>query len=616
MHSALEPADPSKTIGRIAPLPRREQIKVMVGDGDLPQMRFVSFERKTSSTLRRFLDWLDLLLYYYLRVGWDALLRRDSPTRRATRLRQGFEYKGGTFIKLGVHLSMRVDLMPWYFSNELSGMVDHMPPYDISLALEALERCFKKPITAVFAQFDPVPIISTCTSCTYQGLLHSGEKVAVKVRRPGVGEQFMADIEALNWLVTIAEFLTIFRPALTRGLCDEIRSYLMEELDFVQEARRQDSFRRAAEKTGKQFFSAPRVFLEYSGEEVVINTFASGLWMWELLSAIEAGDESVLAQARAMDIQPASLARHLLWVNYWAREENLFFPADPNSNNIIVGPGSKLYFINFTNTGTLSHSRRQAMRQILAYAWQRDPQNMARSSLILMEPLPPVDVIELTQQLETYNWQMLYAMEATPGSISWQERTSVVQWMGIVHLARKHGIVLDIEVLRLMRSTLQFESMAVRLDPTIDFIAYYREFVQYKAEHARRRITESLTTHLDGRENEQLIIRIDRISQTLRGLFDRASHLLALPSVNFNVLIGKWPYAIYIIVRGLIQSLAVSVLALLVAALVNWLGGHPAAGFGQLMNQAFLHPIYHISLVLLLLVNGRTLLFRLDDKEV
>src|SRR4030066_1811491 len=98
-----------------------------------------------------------------------------------------------------------------------------------------------------------------------------------------------------------------------------------------------------------------------------------------------------------MNIDPRKVAKRLLWVNYWSREENLFFHADPNSNNIIIGQDSKLYFINFASTGNLSRTQEQAMRQNLLYAWQRDPQNMARSSLILMEPLPPVDLIELSQ---------------------------------------------------------------------------------------------------------------------------------------------------------------------------------------------------------------------------
>ena len=126
---------------------------------------------------------------------------------------------------------------------------------------------------------------------------------------------FMANILALNWLLTLAEALTIFRPGFTKGLRNDFRELLMEELDFVQEARRQDAFRRAAVQSRKRYFSAPSVHLDLSNEEVVVNEFASGLWLWELLAAIEQGHETVLAQAREMNIDPKKVARRLLWVN-------------------------------------------------------------------------------------------------------------------------------------------------------------------------------------------------------------------------------------------------------------------------------------------------------------
>jgi len=59
----------------------------------------------------------------------------------------------------------------------------------------------------------------------------------------------------------------------------EFRNLLLEELDFVQEARRQDAFRRLAAQSRKKFFSAPRIHLDLSGEEVVVNEFASGMWL-------------------------------------------------------------------------------------------------------------------------------------------------------------------------------------------------------------------------------------------------------------------------------------------------------------------------------------------------
>jgi predicted unusual protein kinase regulating ubiquinone biosynthesis (AarF/ABC1/UbiB family) len=396
----------------------------------------------------------------------------------------------------------------------------------------------------------------------------------------------------------------------------EFRALLLEELDFIQEARRQDAFRRAAADSRKKFFTAPRIHLDLTTEEVVINEFASGIWLWELLSAVEHGEETILKRAAEMNIRPEQVAKRLLWVNFWSWGEHLFFHADPNPDNVIVGQDGKLFFINFTSTGTLNRSKRQAMRQNLYYAHQRDPQNMARASLVLLEPLPPIDLIELIQELETYNWQLIYALEAQPHVASWQERTSAVQWTGLMQFARKYGITIDIQVLRLIRSTLLFESMAARLNRDIDFVARFAKFQAYRAEQARRRVTDAILDQLDGKGIERTVIRLDRIAQAAEGLAFRTSHALSLPSVNFNILMGKWSFAMYILLRFMGQIAVLTLTAMFLTTLLTYLNTRQSLNVFDVFQSVATNPLYQILILLLFYVNGKVVLYRWDDKEV
>jgi len=615
MKQAAVPTRDDKPAGIIAGLPRRQLLDVSGGDATLSQMRFVTFEASWGVAFRRLLTWFNLVLYFAVRTAADWLTGRDTPGRRAQRLRRAFERHDAPFIKLGMHLAARIDFLPWAYCNELARMTDRMAPFPLQDALAAIERCTRQPLAVTFSDFDPQPILSTTAACSYQAVLRSGEKVIVKVRRPGIGQRFMADIRAFNWLLSLAEFNTIFQPGFTKGIRNDLQTLLLEELDFVQEARRQDSFRRAARQSRKRCFSAPRVHLGLSNEEVVVSEFASGMWLWELLAAVEQGHEAVLAQARAMNIDPLKVARRLLWVNAWAWDQNLFFLSDPQPNTIIVGPNSTLHFINFTNTGALNRTKRQAMRQILSYAQRRDAQSMARAALTLMEPLPPIDLLELTLELEAYNWQLIYALEAKPASLAWQDRTSAVLWTGIMRLARKYGIVIDIQVLRLLRATLLFESMAARLHPKIDFVRQYRKFSADRAEQARRRATDALLSIQEGQSDEQLVIRLDRIATILDGFFQRTRHMLSLPSVNFNALTSKWSFAFYTLLRFLGAALAVTALAGMLVWLNLLLSGQPLLSVSAVVQILINHPLYQAVLLLLLLVNGRTVLFRMDDWE-
>jgi ubiquinone biosynthesis protein len=597
-------------------LPRRQAINVSAGDTELPQMRFVAFQANNLHAVLRFFTWIKLLMIYAGHTFLDKIRGRDTIVRHAVHLRQAFEGAGGSFIKLGIHLSMRLDLIDWTLSNELMKMSDELPPFPVMQAIAIIENSTKKPLSATFETFDPQPITSSSVACIYQAVLLNGEKVAVKVRRPGIGEQFMADVKAFDWLLLAAEFLTIFRPGFSQGMREEFHNLVLEELDFVQEARRQDAFCRAAKESRKNFFSAPNIDLGLSSEEVIVSSFASGMWLWELLAAKEQGNEGCLNRAKELNIDYRKVAKRLLWINYWAREENLFFHANPNTNNIIVGKDSKLYFTNFSTTGNLNRTRQQAMRQNLHYAWQRDPQNMARALLILIEPLPQIDPVELTQKLETYCLQLVYALEADPYSIPWQERTSVIQWIGLVQLAHQYGISIDIEVLRMLRATLLVESIAVRLDREIDFVKEYRRFYRYKAEQARRRVTETVLDRLEGKSNEQLIIRMDRVFQTLENLYFRTIHSFSLPSVNFNKLMSKWSYFIYMILRIITQAFFVTVIAVAAASARAVLSGATSIDVRTVAESVIRSPLYFAVLLLLVFFNGRAILFRLDDKEV
>jgi predicted unusual protein kinase regulating ubiquinone biosynthesis (AarF/ABC1/UbiB family) len=613
--AALAVAGPLDAPGVLGSLPRRRMVDRTAGQAPPAQMRFLNFRLNRLYALRRLFTWLGVALQFVVGTAVDGLLRRDTLARRALRLRHAFERRGGCFAKLGIHLSMRVDFMPWEFSIELARMRDRMDPFPLKEAIASIERATGMPLPATFARFDPTPIDSNSVANTYQAQFHNQQEVIVKVRRPDAGETFMADLQAFDWLLLLAELLTIFRPGFTHDMRSEFRSFLIEELDFVQEARRQDAFRRAAAKSRQGFFSAPRVYLGLSGEEVVIEEFASGMWLWELVAAVEQNNEGALAQARSMNIDAELVAKRLLWVNHWSWEENLFFHADPHPDNIIVGRDSQLYFINFSATGTLNRSQRQALQQNMYYLRERDPLNMARSTLIMLEPLPAVDLIELTQELESYNWQLIYALESDPASLTWAERTSAAQWIGMIRLARKYGIVVNSQVLRLLRSTLLIESTAARLHRSVDFVEQYHQFENYRAERARRRVTDAVTDALEGNSSEATILRLERLGQTVAGLFFRTRHMLTLPSVNFNALMSKWSFAVYTLVRFAVQALVVTGLGALLTAAVTLGAGFPLEPVSTL--RATLGSVaYQVVVAALVVANVRAVLFRLDDKEV
>ena len=73
--------------------------------------------------------------------------------------------------------------------------------------------------------------------------------------------------------------------AADRNLRLELSRMFSEEIDFCLEARYTEIFRRDARKN--RYVSAPRVFFELSNYDVLVTEFVSGMFLSEILTAIE-----------------------------------------------------------------------------------------------------------------------------------------------------------------------------------------------------------------------------------------------------------------------------------------------------------------------------------------
>ena len=60
-------------------------------------------------------------------------------------------------------------------------------------------------------------------------------------------------------------------------------------------------------------------------------------------------------------------------------------------------------------------------------------------------------------------------------------RSTATQWQGLMDAVRKFRIVVDFGVLRLIRSAVMHETLALRLHPDIDILKEYRRFLRAPA---------------------------------------------------------------------------------------------------------------------------------------
>ena len=196
-------------------------------------------------TLRRLFVWNVGLFIFLSGILGDKIRQRDTIMIRAVRLRETFARISGTFIKFGQQAAVRADSLPYATCEELTKLLDKVAPFPTEQAIAAIERVTGRPLAETFQQFDPEPIGSASIACVYQAVLHNGDEVAVKVRRPGIGDLFVADFRVLGWLFGMMEALTLVYRDYFGGSAQHVDEGVGF---FYKEARFQEIFRRRAKK--------------------------------------------------------------------------------------------------------------------------------------------------------------------------------------------------------------------------------------------------------------------------------------------------------------------------------------------------------------------------------
>jgi ubiquinone biosynthesis protein len=559
----------------------------------------------------RLFAWMRVILTIGLGNFFDQLLRRDTVERRAVRFRRALERAGGTFVKLGQQLAMRVDLLPWAYCVELSKMLDQMTPFPTEQALQAVERVIKRPWQEVFAVFDPKPIGSASLACVFQATLKDGAKVVVKVRRPGIKELFAADLQVLDWITGFAEFLTLIRPGFTQKLRIDLREVLMEELDFRREARFADIFRRNAKKTGWNFFTAPQVYFEYSGDEVLVQEFVSGLWLWEVIAIKEQKNMRGLKLLKDLDIDPAVVARRILLAFFWSADEHVFFHADPHPANILIRPNNEITFIDFGSCGSFNNQQRIALEQMVLSMRNQDVEAMTRASLSLMEPLPPVDLPSLVKNAQDEYMRVLHTFNTPAEYTQYWERTSARQWFVLIRVAQKFNLPMNLHMLRMVRATLLYDSIVLRLDNHLDRYQEYTEFMKIRAQLVKRKWRRKLRDNA----GDGVFLNVEDLGNTFNDLMIRAQTILSKPIVNLGSTVNKWVFATSVLSRMAGRILFITALCMGLISLAHLFTGVPVS-FTLAANQVLQNKIYQIFLVVALIFSARLILFRLHDRDV
>jgi ubiquinone biosynthesis protein len=592
-------------------MPRRSPVHNMdTQHVTLPMLRRVTFRPGIIRPAIRLLVWAWAIAIFLLGNLRDVVLGRSSIGRRAERLRRVFEETGASFIKLGQQLSLRADLLPYPYCVELSKMLDQVKPFPTKDAIAIVERSLRRPLREVFAEFDPEPIGSGSIACVYQARLRTGEPVAVKVRRPQIGLTLAADLRALDWLLVSAEALTIIRPGSTGQLRHDLRLMLFGELNFRNEARYTEMFRQRAYKSGGNI-TAPCVYFEHCSDEVLVTELVSGVWIWELMAAVDSNDTVFLQKMRAMRIEPKSLARTLTRAVHREMLEELFFHADPHPANLVVLPDNRVCFIDFGAVGRFSTKTRNTYRELHFHMKNGDVGRMVSAAVGLFGSLPPIDVDRLTDAMEEIYTDWLYAIKS-PNS-EWWERSNAQTWLRCINVARKFGLPVRLETIQFFRATLLYDSIVTRLNREIDFSKEWEHYARRAAKDARKRVKKQIRKRMFGPTNMDYL-RIEQVADTVNQSLFRLQHTVEGPVKHFRNIVGKLAYGFSIVLRLASVAIVVGCGALIVDFVARRWFGRPIT-WTQVWEAVTSLGLLQLGALIVAFLLVRRMLIRTNDPD-
>ncbi len=338
-------------------------------------------------------------------VFWHILMQRFFPERVQSgnlkrwqayaRSFRGFAIEmGGLMIKLGQFVSTRSDVLPAEVIQELATLRDEVPGVPTEQIRAIIEQELG-PIDARFSQFDNNPVAAASLGQVHRARLQNGERVVVKVLRPGIVEICYTDLAAMFTVARIAmKFRFISRRADAVALIDEFGRVLLEELSYRHEARNSARFSTMFKDDLGVY--VPTVYEEHSTDHILT---------MEDVTTIKLDDYAAL---EAAGISRREVAKRLMDTYLRQIFEEGFFHADPHPGNLFVYPlppdtdaynaqgnqdGNPFYliFIDFGMTGTLTPQIMNGLIGTMAAVITRDAGKLVKSYSELGLLLPGAD---------------------------------------------------------------------------------------------------------------------------------------------------------------------------------------------------------------------------------
>ncbi len=360
---------------------------------------------------------------------------------------------GPTFVKLGQMLSTRPDVLPAPIINELRRLQDHVAPFESSEAWRLIEEDLGRPPSELFTHIDPEPFASGSIGQVYRAVTANGDKVVVKVQRPGIEQIIQLDMHILRRLAELTERvmpeLSVYRMGM---IVDEFDRTIHRELDFVNEAAATSRFHEAFQTDPN--IDIPGVMWSLTGSQVLTLRQIEGVTFEEVMADQDGRfDRSAIAQ----NLTDAYLRQYF---------EMGLFHADPHPGNLLVSDRSRVGLLDFGLVGQVDDELANQLAIALIAAVKREVD-------IVIDVMADIGAIGPNTDRAQLRSGMRELLEKYYG-LPLKRLDLQTIFIEITDLIRRHDVQLPRDFVLLGKSIVTAAGVALQLDPDLNLLEIMR----------------------------------------------------------------------------------------------------------------------------------------------
>ena len=344
-------------------------------------------------------------------------------------LRRRLESLGPTYVKLGQILSLRLDVLPETVTRELRGLLSNLPSVPFEQIRAIVEDDLGRPLEEAFASVDVDPMGSASIAQIHRAITHQGDRVILKVVKPGIQELLHRDASLLDVVGRILE-----------EFCD----YTLREVDMTREAESSRTF--AANFADMPEVVFPRVYPELSGRRV--------LCMAELMG-MRPDHEGVrqlpvAVRQQLIDVGAAAIIRMLY--------EDGFFHADLHPGNLLILPDRRIGFIDLGMAGRLDPELRHSLLYQYYCLVIEDFEGAARHLAEVAQPGPRADVVGFRRAVKELSRRWRRAA-------TFEDFSLALLILESLRLGARYQLYFPVEMVLMVKALVTYEGVGYLLDP-------------------------------------------------------------------------------------------------------------------------------------------------------